>query len=128
MCRGEPWVARATVGQTPTRRHWQAAQPRVFPEDSMFGTSTRSTTEIGTHAWMERTGGALTAQERRQLLGPLALTHAVNAAGRLSMLVRLNWGRRATGTLRARPRPDSALTRKAEALARHRLSPAVFAG
>lgn len=92
----------------------------------MFGTSTRSTTGIGTHAWMERTGGALTSQERRQLLRPLAVTHAVNAAGRMSMLLRVNSGRRVTGNLQSRPRPDSALTRAAEALARHRLSRAML--
>jgi hypothetical protein len=92
----------------------------------MFGPSTRSTTEIGTHAWMERTGGALTAKERRELLRPLAATHAVNAAGRIAMLLRVNGGRRVTGMPGRRPRPDSALTRKAEALARHRLSPAML--
>src|SRR5262245_43191114 len=81
---------------------------------------------IGTPAWLERTGGALTARERLRLLRPLAATHAVNAAGRLSMLLRTNAGRRMTGTLDRRPRPDTALTRAAETLARHRLSPTLL--
>jgi len=91
----------------------------------MFGTPAR-TIGIGSYGWMERTGGALTAKERRQLLRPLAATHAVNAAGRLAMLLRVNAGRPVIGTLGRRPRPDSALTRKAEALARHRLSPTIL--
>jgi hypothetical protein len=91
----------------------------------MFGTSAR-TIEIGTHGWVERTGGALTAKERRQLLRPLVATHAVNAAGRMAMLLRMNAGRRVAGTPGRRPRPDSTLTRKAEALAQHRLSPAML--
>jgi hypothetical protein len=90
----------------------------------MFGTSARAT-GIGTHGWMQRTGGALTATERRELLRPLAATHAVNAAGRIAMILRLNSGRHAAA-LGRRPRPDSALTRKAEALARYRLSPAML--
>jgi hypothetical protein len=91
----------------------------------MFGTSAR-TIGIGTHGWMERTGGALTTKERRQLLRPLAATHAVNAAGRIAMLLRVNAGRGVTGSPARPPRPDSALTRRAEALAQHRLSPAML--
>ncbi|HEY5152324.1 MAG TPA: hypothetical protein VIJ23_21425, partial [Mycobacterium sp.] len=72
-------------------------------------------TELGTHGWVERTGGQLTAGERRHLLRPLARTHAFNAAGRISMLLRVNSGRRATVTRTQRPAPDSALTRAAEA-------------
>jgi hypothetical protein len=75
---------------------------------------------------MERTGGALTAQERRQLLRPLVAAHALNAAGRTSMLLRVNSGRRVTGPLGRRPMPKSALTRAAAALAQHRLSPALL--
>jgi hypothetical protein len=97
----------------------------VFLEDIMFGTSAR-TTGIGTYDWMQRTGGALTGKERRALLRPLAATHAVNAGGRLAMILRVNAGRHVTATLGRRPRPDSVLTRKAEALARHRLSPALL--
>ena len=56
--------------------------------------------DVGTHAWVTRTGGRLTPAERRSLLRPLARTHVANAAGRLSMLLRVNSGRRAVA-----PRP-----------------------
>ena len=52
----------------------------------MTETSTATPTDLGTHTWVERTGGQLTAAERRSLLRPLASTHATNAVGRLSML------------------------------------------
>src|SRR5688572_13477529 len=42
--------------------------------------------DLGTLGWVDRTGGQLSGAERRSLLGPVARTHAVNAAGRLSML------------------------------------------
>ena len=67
---------------------------------------TPAPTDLGTHAWVERTGGRLTAAERRSLLLPLARTHATNAAGRLSMLLRVNSGRRAPVTTSA---PDAGL-------------------
>jgi hypothetical protein len=86
---------------------------------------TRALTDLGTHAWVERTGGLLTAAQRRSLLGPLVRTHATNVVGRLSMLLRVNSGRRAPVTGQ-RPSPDSVLTRAAEALARRRLSPALL--
>jgi hypothetical protein len=92
----------------------------------MTGTSTDPTTDLGTHGWVERTGGLLTAAERRRLLRPLASTIAFNAAGRISMLLRVNSGRRAPGTPGRRPYPDSVLTRAAEALAPRRLSPALL--
>jgi hypothetical protein len=95
-------------------------------EDIMLSTPPDPMTELGTHAWVERTGGQLTAGERRRLLRPLARSHAFNAAGRISMLLRVNSGRRATVTRTQRPAPDSALTRAAEALARRRLSPALL--
>jgi hypothetical protein len=75
---------------------------------------------------MERTGGLLTARERRTLLGPLASTLASNAAGRISMLLRVNSGRRARVVMGRRPPPDSALTRAASTLARRRLSPVLL--
>jgi HD domain len=87
---------------------------------------TGSPTDFGTHAWVERTGGVLTAADRRSLLRPLASAHVSNAVGRLSMLVRVNTGRRArvaAGTLRP---PDSVLTRAAEAKARRMLTPALL--
>jgi hypothetical protein len=87
---------------------------------------TQTPTDLGTHPWVERSGGRLTAAERRSLLRPLASTHATNALGRLSMLLRLNSGRRAPITLGQRPPPDSVLTRAAEGLARRRLSAALL--
>lgn len=87
---------------------------------------TPAPTDLGTHAWVERTGGRLTAAERRRLLLPLARTHATNAAGRLSMLLRVSPGRRAPTTTGRRPLPDSVLTRAAEDVARRRLSPALL--
>jgi len=87
--------------------------------------TTPTPTDLGTHAWVTRTGGRLTAAERRSLLRPLARTHAANVAGRLSMLLRVNSGRRAV-TTGQRPLPDSVLTRAAEDVARRRLSPALL--
>ncbi len=87
---------------------------------------TPAPTDLGTHAWLERSGGLLTAAERRSLLRPLARTYATNAAGRLSMLLRVNPGRRAPATRGQRPAPDSVLTRAAEDLAQRRLSPALL--
>jgi hypothetical protein len=88
---------------------------------------TRPPTDLGTYTWVERTGGLLTAAERRSLFSPLARAHATNAAGRFSMLLRVNSGRRrAAATGVRRPPPDSALTRAAEELARRRLSPALL--
>jgi hypothetical protein len=92
----------------------------------MTGTPKETVTDLGTHAWVERTGGLLTAAERRSLLRPLASTLTTNSTGRLSTLLRVNSGRRAPVTRGRRPPPDSALTRAAEALARRRLSPALL--
>jgi hypothetical protein len=89
---------------------------------------TTAPTDLGTYAWVEHTGGQLTPAERRSLLGPLARTHATNAAGRLAMLLRVNSGRRHASvmTVGRRPAPDSALTRAAEDVARQRLSLALL--
>lgn len=87
---------------------------------------THRPTDLGTHTWVERTGGLLTAAERRSLLRPLATAHATNAVGRLSMRLRFNSGRRTPVAGSQRPPPDSVLTRAAEALARRRLSPALL--
>ena len=70
-------------------------------------TPTDPTTDLGTHRWVERTGGLLTAAERRSLLRPLASTHATNAVGRLSMLLRVNSGRRAPVDARPDDRPPT---------------------
>jgi hypothetical protein len=82
--------------------------------------------DLGTLGWVDRTGGQLSGAERRSLLGPLARTHAANAAGRLSMLVRLNTGRRAQVSPSLLVPPSSALTRAAVEQAQRRLSPALL--
>jgi hypothetical protein len=92
----------------------------------MTSTTTSTPTDLGTHAWVECTGGLLTAAERRSLLLPLARTHAAMAIGRLSMLLRVNSGRRVLFTRDPRPVPSSALTRAAEEVAQRRLSPALL--
>ena len=82
--------------------------------------------DVGTHTWVERTDGLLTAAERRSLLRPLASTHLTNAVGRVSMLVGLNTGRRAMVPAARLKAPNSTLTRAAEAEARRRLTPALL--
>jgi hypothetical protein len=83
-------------------------------------------TDLGTFSWVDRTGGQLSAAERRSLLRPLAQGLAVNAVGRLLMLVKLNSGRRAQVAPTQLLPPDSALTRAAEVQAHRRLSPALL--
>ena len=87
---------------------------------------TGTATGLGTFSWVDRTGGQLSAAERRSLLRPLAQALAVNAAGRLLMLVKLNSGRRAQVVPAQLLPPDSALTRAAEVQAHRRLSPALL--
>src|SRR3954452_9237232 len=82
--------------------------------------------DLGTLGWVDRTGGELSGAERRSLLGPLARTHATNAAGRLSMLARLNSGRRARIAPSRLVPPSSALTRAAVEQAQRRLTPALL--
>jgi hypothetical protein len=82
--------------------------------------------DLGTLDWVDRTGGQLSGAERRSLLGPVARTHAVNAAGRLSMLAGLNSGRRARVAPSLLVPPTSALTRAAAEHAQRRLSPALL--
>ncbi len=81
--------------------------------------------DLGTLGWVDRTGGQLSGAERRSLLGSVARTHAVNAAGRLLMLARLNSGRRARVAPSLLVPPTSALTRAAVEQAQRRLA-AVF--
>jgi len=87
---------------------------------------TGTATGLGTFSWVDRTGGQLSAAERRSLLRPLAQGLAVNAAGRLLMLVKLNSGRRAQVVPTQLLPPSSALTRAAEVQAHRRLSPALL--
>jgi hypothetical protein len=82
--------------------------------------------DLGTLSWVDRTGGQLSGAERRSLLGPLARTHAANAAGRLSMLARLNSGRRAQVAPSLLIPPSSAVTEAAVEQAQRRLSPALL--
>ena len=82
--------------------------------------------DLGTHAWVARTGGNLTTAEQRCLLRRLAAAQATNAAGRLATLLRLNPGRRTLVSKHEHPLPHSTLTRAAEALARCQLSPALL--
>ena len=87
---------------------------------------TSSATDIGTLSWVTRTGGQLSAAERRSLLRPLARAHTANAVGRLTMLARLNSGRRRqVAPSEIRP-PDSVLTRAAVRVAEARLGPALL--
>jgi hypothetical protein len=83
-------------------------------------------TDLGTLSWVDRTGGQLSGAERRSLLGPLARTHTANAVGRLSMLARLNSGRRTQVEPARLIPPSSALTRAAVEQAQRRLSPALL--
>lgn len=92
----------------------------------MTDRTTPPATDLGTHAWVERTGGVLTAAERRRLVRPLARAHVTNAAGRLSMLLRVRSGHRMRGAGTRPPAPASVLTRAAEDLARRRLGPALL--
>ena len=99
------------------------------PTAAQTGTETpvnSAVTDLGTLSWVTRTGGRLSAAERRALLGPLARTHVTNAVGRLSMLARVNSGRRAHIAPSLLVPPSSALTRAAVEQARRRLSPALL--
>jgi hypothetical protein len=82
--------------------------------------------DLGTLSWVDRTGGQLSGAERRSFLGPVARIHAANATGRLSMLARLNSGRRAQIAPSLLVPPSSALTRAAAELAQRRLDPALL--
>ena len=112
---------RAWVAPTHLRAGRNGPKP-ARPGEVMTG----SPNDLGTHTWVERTGGLLTAAERRSLLRPLASAQVINVVGRLSMLVGVNTGRRAVVPAgRLRP-PDSVLTRAAEAEALRRLTPALL--
>jgi hypothetical protein len=84
------------------------------------------TPDLGTIAWTQRTGGALTRRERVALARPLARGHRDIVLGALALAVRRHRGRAAwldPATLHA---PDSAIARDAEATAESLLSPAVL--
>lgn len=75
-------------------------------------------------AWATRTGGAVSARQRRELLAPLLRTTVGHTAGRLRAALGLR-GRGAVD-LEALRWPDSSLARDAEAEAREVLSPHVL--
>lgn len=87
---------------------------------------TTTPARVGSYAWTLETGGCLTSSERRQMWGPIARTHAVNALGRMAMLARVNSGRRATLDPASLGTPVSVLTRAAESSARQRLTPVLL--
>jgi len=86
----------------------------------------RTPTDVGTLSWAEFTSGQLNTAERRSLILPVAQTLASNAFGRLSMLARLNSGRRTQVEPSRMLVPSSALTHAAEVQAKRRLSPALL--
>jgi len=112
--------AAANGGQQPPKP--AAALGSLTTGDAVTGTATG----LGTFSWVDRTGGQLSAAERRSLLRPLAQGLAVNAVGRLLMLVKLNSGRRAQVVPTQLLPPSSALTRAAQVQAHRRLSPALL--
>jgi hypothetical protein len=70
-------------------------------------------TTIGTVEWTRRTGGRLEPAERRRLVADLALVHARNVVGRVSMLAHLDRGRRVHVPAERLLPPDTPLTRAA---------------
>jgi hypothetical protein len=89
-------------------------------------TSSRRSAKLGSHAWVVRTGGTLTAADQLALAGPLVRSHLRMVAGRLAMLARVEPGRRNRLDDAALAPPRSALTLEAEREAQRRLSPAVL--
>ncbi len=81
--------------------------------------------KLGTVAWVQQTSGWLTPTERRSLLRPLLSSHAGNALGRLTMVMRLNPGRHAYIPPSRLVPPSTVLTRAAEDRARQMMSPAL---
>ncbi|GAA4399044.1 hypothetical protein GCM10023168_05780 [Fodinibacter luteus] len=78
-------------------------------------------TTVGTVQWAMRTGGRLEPAERRRLVADLARVHVDNVVGRLSVVVRLDPGRRAHVPAERLVPPDSPLTRAAREAACHAL-------
>jgi hypothetical protein len=76
-------------------------------------TATTTATTTGTIDWSRRTGGHLTAAERRRLVADVAGVQVRNAVGRLSLFAHLNPGRNAWVSPAQFVPPDSPLTRAA---------------
>jgi hypothetical protein len=85
-----------------------------------------TTPDLGTIAWTERTGGALTRRERLALARPLARGHRDILVGALALAVRRHRGRTASIDPSTLAPPDSAMARDARATAESLLSPAVL--
>jgi hypothetical protein len=105
--------------------HPAAVDPAVIPGPAHPDAS-RHRERVGTMAWSRRTGGHLTAADKRAMLPSVACAHAKNVGGRLSMLARLNRGRRRELDLARLAPPSTILTWVAEAHAQHCLSPAIL--
>ena len=84
------------------------------------------TPDLGTLAWTERTGGALTRRERLALARPLARGHRDLVMGHLALAVRLHRGRRVHLDPAALAAPDSSTAHESTVAARDLLSPAVL--
>ena len=85
-----------------------------------------STPELGTIAWTERTGGALTLRERLALARPLARGHRDIVVGHVALTVRRHRGRNARLDPAALAAPDSRTAHEATVAAQDLLSPAVL--
>ncbi len=84
-----------------------------------------ATSDLGTIAWTERTGGALTRRERLALARPLARAHRDIVMGHLALAVRRHRGRHTDLDPTVVAPPDSTTAREAVAAAQDLLSPAV---
>lgn len=81
------------------------------------------TDPIGSLAWVARTGGNLTARERRSFLGAILRTTALYTVGRARLALGLRHGDAARLDLDAFALPDSTLAKAAEEEARGSLTP-----
>lgn len=84
------------------------------------------TNRVGTHAWSLCTNGRLTAAERWSMAPAVAKVHYRMVAGRLTMAMALNTGRRFELDVRRLSPPRTILTRIAEAHASARVGPAIL--
>jgi hypothetical protein len=85
-----------------------------------------ATSDLGTIAWTEHTGGALTRREQRALARPLARGHRDIVLGHLALAVRRHRGRHVHLDPATLVAPDSTAAREAAVAAADLLSPAVL--